>query len=67
MSPFSFIKAFDTVDYQILLKCLTLIGCDEKSCNWFASYFSNRSQAVVVDGYQSSFMNVNKGVPQGSI
>ncbi len=47
--------------------CLELIGFDGKSCNWFSNYLSGRTQAVVADGYQSSFMSVNKGVSQGSI
>ena len=27
-------KAIDTVDHQILLKCLESNGFEEKSCNW---------------------------------
>ena len=49
------------------MKCLESIGFDEKSCNWFANYLNGRTQAVVTDGYQATFMSVNKGVPQGSI
>lgn len=46
----------DTVDHQILLKRLRSTGLDEMSCNWFTNYLSSGTQAVVADGYQSSFM-----------
>ena len=60
-------KAFDSVNHVLLLKRLAEIGLDHKSCNWFKNYLSGRSQAVVADGHTSTFLNLSKGVPQGSI
>lgn len=34
---------------------------------WFTSYIDNRSQAVVINNYVSSWVTVPSGVPQGSL
>ena len=59
--------AFDTVDHQILLNRLrTDFGVSGKVLDWFASYLSNRSQKVTVDGVLSDWFGIDFGVPQGS-
>ena len=59
--------AFDTVDHQILLNRLrTEFGVFGKVLDWFASYLSNRSRKVTVDGVLSDRFGINFGVPQGS-
>ena len=60
-------KAFDTVDHNILLRKLKLIGLDSKSLNWFESYLSNRLQKTSISNTLSSPLPVSVGVPQGSI
>ena len=35
--------------------------------NWFRKYLSNRTQCVYTDNHKSSFLEINIGVPQGSI
>ena len=60
-------KAFDTVDHNILLCKLKLIGLDSKSLNWFESYLSNRLQKTSISNTLSSPLPVSVGVPQGSI
>ena len=60
-------KAFDTVDHSRLLQCLNANGFDVKFLNWFKKYLTGRCQAVVADGFQSDFICLSKGVPQGSI
>ena len=59
--------AFDVVDHIILLDKLKLYGFDMQATNWMENYLSDRTQAVYVDGYLSSFLPVKVGVPQGSI
>ena len=58
-------KAFDCVDHGILLEKLGFMGV--KSVGWFRSYLTGRRQCVMVDGVVSGFLDVNCGVPQGSI
>ena len=60
-------KAFDTVDYEILLSKLDYYGIHGKSNNWFNSYLSNRKQFLSINGYDSWFAEINCGVPQGSV
>ena len=58
-------KAFDTVDFDILLAKLAEMGVG--SIDWFRSYLTGRNQCVSVNGTDSGFMDVTCGVPQGSI
>ena len=59
--------AFDTVDHQILLNHLrTEFSVSGKVLDWFASYLSNRSQKVTVDGVLSDWFGIDFGELQGS-
>ena len=60
-------KAFDTVDYDILLQKLYNYGVTGNTLTWFKSYLSDRIQAVNINSTLSDFKNVNIGIPQGSI
>ena len=62
-----FSKAFDTVDYRTLLAELHAIGFSEKLLYLFKDYLSNRHQLVQIDDKTSEMLQVNFGVPQGSI
>lgn len=69
-------KAFDTVDHEILLAKLKLLGLDPHSLNWFSSYLNNRYQFVQIThlaknnriiNHKSELKPVKFGVPQGSV
>ena len=60
-------KAFDLVNYDILCKKLRMYGCSDLTVTWFESYLKNRKQNVIIDKCASSSLNVNHGVPQGSV
>lgn len=60
-------KAFDTIDHRILLKKLSVYGIRGLPLQWFHNYLSERKQYVMVDGVESTNLNVNIGVPQGSV
>lgn len=60
-------KAFDRIRHSILLRKLANIGIRGDLLRWFSSYIHNRSQAVVINNYISSWVTVPSGVPQGSL
>ena len=60
-------KAFDTIDHDILLQKLNLLGIRGVVNNWFRSYLSNRQQFVEISHERSALMRISCGVPQGSI
>ena len=60
-------KAFDTIDYDILLHKLSHYGIRGKALEWFGSYLRGRKQFVSIDGVNSSFQELFYGVPQGSL
>ena len=60
-------KAFDTVNHNILISKLNLIGVDNLANKWLTSYLSDRSQCVAVNGANSNYSKISCGVPQGSI
>jgi hypothetical protein len=61
-----FEKAFDRVDHAILLLKLQVLGIHGDLLRWVESYLINRSQAVVLGGYKSDYIEITSGVPQGS-
>ena len=61
-----FSKAYDTVPHGLLSK-LKHYGIDEKVWLWIYNFLKNRKQSVVVDGKQSSLIDVVSGVPQGTV
>ena len=65
MADFS--KAFDTVDFEILLKKLHDLNLSKSSLKILVSYLSNRRQYVQINDNESQFLPVTNGVPQGSI
>ena len=59
--------AFDTVDYDILMRRLsTKIGLKDIALSWFSSYLTGRHQKVSVNGNFSDMFELKCGVPQGS-
>ncbi|CAH2084684.1 unnamed protein product [Euphydryas editha] len=62
-----FRKAFDRVDHKILLEKLAFNGIRGNLWRWFKSYVTNRTQKVAFNGYESEFVPITSGVPQGSI
>ena len=62
-----FSKAFDTVDHKILLAKFYHHGIRGSALDWFSMYLTNRKQFVTYDNERSELMNINCGVPQGSI
>ena len=58
-------KGFDTVNHTILLDKINYY--DFRVNQWFCSYLSNRRQTTEISSHISSKLNINCGVPQGSV
>ena len=61
------LKAFDTIDHDILLKKLSAIGFSNHTIGWFKSCLSNRFFRVNLGNCYSDPSNITCGVPQESI
>ena len=60
-------KAFDTVNHEILLMKLQHYGIRNNMLSWFKSYLTDRKQYVSFNGQNSEMLEINCGVPQGSV
>jgi hypothetical protein len=60
-------KAFDSLDHDILISKLNDVGLFSEALNWFTSYLTNRYQSVRINSTLSEALNLESGVPQGSI
>ena len=59
-----FSKAFDTVDYSVVIRKLHGIGFSNEALQWTLSYLSSRKQFVQVNDKQSNMADVGFGVPR---
>ena len=60
-------KAFDTLNFEILLDKLDYYGIKGIASRLLSSYLTNRKQYVKFGNYESSQVMIKTGVPQGSI
>jgi len=60
-------KAFDVIQYPLLLSKLKAYRMDDTSCALLRNYLSGRSQRVKVGDTFSAWASVRRGVPQGSV
>lgn len=59
-------KAFDSVNVELLLHKLRIMGLNQRIINWIAEYFSQRQQLVRIGSdVTSSPIDVTSGVGQG--
>ena len=64
---FDFSKAFDSVPHDILCEKLKQTCLNSYIINWVIDFLTNRRQRVVVDGIETDFLDINRGVPQGTV
>lgn len=60
-------KAFDTVNYNVLLSKLSNLNFSDTAMKWMESYLTIRRHSTRVGNKMSSFSNCTVGVPQGSV
>ena len=61
-----FSKAFDRIDFNILLQKLINIGIHPVLINWIANFLTNRRQRTRIGSNYSCWRPINGGVPQGT-
>ena len=64
---FDFFKAFETVPNATVCNKLMSLDTNLYVINWIVSSPSNRKQRVVMDGFVTEFVSINRGVPQGTV
>ena len=62
-----FQKAFDCVNHTVLMDKLHSIGISGSFYDWLLNYLVNRKQFVTVNGSNSELLEIDTGVPQGSL
>ena len=62
-----FLKAFDLVPHEQLLKKIAASGMDSRVVVWIREFLIGRSQRVRVGRHYSEEVRVMSGVPQGSV
>ena len=60
-------KAFDTINHDLLIAKLNAYGFSHSSQNLLYSYLLNRWQRTKINYTFSSWTEIPRGVPQGSI
>ena len=60
-------KAFDSLPHGLLIAKIHAYGVSLSSCKLIASYLHNRKQRVKICDQRSNWLDVERGVPQGSI
>ena len=61
------LKAFGTVNHNILMSKLLHNGIRGAMKHWFESYLTNRKRYISIKNCSSSITNITLGVPQGSV
>jgi len=60
-------KALDTVNHNELCNILPSFGLKYSSFKWFKNYLENKKQLVQINDSKGDEMNIQCGVPQGSV
>ncbi|KAI5746290.1 hypothetical protein M8J77_001936 [Diaphorina citri] len=60
-------KAFDSVDFDVLLATLKHMRLSDNALSWIDSYLRGRRQRILHDGKYSEWKSIRSGVPQGSV
>ena len=62
----NFRKAFDLINYEILIKKLACYGVEGNVLQWFSSFLKDRKQRISIGSSLSDVLPMLNGVPQGS-
>ena len=65
MSAIDFEKAFDSLNWNFLLKSLEFFGFGESFLGWIKTFYKNISSCVINNGFSTPSFNLKRGVRQG--
>ena len=65
MTAIDFEKAFDSLNWNFLLKSLELFGFGESFLGWIKTFYKNISSCVINNGFSTPSFNLKRGVRQG--
>ena len=60
-------KAFDSVPHDIICEKLKATNLNPCVINWIIDFLIDRKQRVVVDGLETEYVDITRGVPQGTV
>ena len=60
-------KAFDTIDFSVLIKKMHTLNFSKRFLYWIFSYLTDRRHFLQIDSNISNILYINFGVPQGSL
>ena len=55
------------VNHDILITKISESGPEPNLVRWLPAFLKDREQAVIYNGYMSSFKKIHRGVPQGGV
>ena len=64
---FEYSKAFDSVSHNILCSKLKQVNINPYIINRLISFLDQRKKRVVVDGYRTKYVSINRGVALGTV
>ena len=65
MTAIDFEKAFDSLNWNFLLKSLEFFGFGESFLGWIKTFYKNISSCVINNGFSTPSFNLKRGVRQG--
>ena len=65
MTAIDFEKAFDSLNWNFLLKSLEFFGFGESFLGWIRTFYKNISSCVINNGFSTPSFNLKRGVCQG--
>ena len=60
-----FQKAFDSIDWEFMIKCLDVFGFGPSLKGWIETFYKNISSCVINNGMCTSHFEIQRGVRQG--
>jgi hypothetical protein len=60
-----FQKAFDSLNWNFIFKCLKKFGLKDEFCNWIKVIYDDAKAYIKVNGYLSKTIKMFKGIKQG--